>query len=69
MTSIPVAICKYSHNKFKRHDLKKERFFLDFFIEFLKWAWNLKISEKKEEYSSLILTEIISSERDVYLSV
>ena len=26
-------------------------------------------SEKKEEYPSLIITEIIASERDVYLSV
>ena len=30
---------------------------------------NLEHSEKKENYSSLINTEIISSERDVYLSV
>ena len=30
---------------------------------------NLEHSEKKEEYPSLINTEIISSERDVYLSV
>ena len=28
-----------------------------------------EISEKKEEYPSLINTEIIASERDVYLSV
>ena len=40
-----------------------------FFIAFLKYAWNLKHSEKKEEYPSLITTEIIASERDVYLSV
>ena len=26
-------------------------------------------SEKKEEYPSLIITEIIASERDIYLSV
>ena len=30
---------------------------------------NLKNSEKKEEYPSLINTKIISSERDVYLSI
>ena len=30
---------------------------------------NLEHSEKKEEYPNLINTEIISSERDVYLSV
>ena len=40
-----------------------------FFIAFLKCAWNLEHSEKKEKYSSLIITEIVSSERDVYLSV
>ena len=38
-------------------------------IAFLKCAWNLEHSEKKEEYPSLIITEIIASERDVYLSV
>ena len=40
-----------------------------FFIAFLKCAWNLELSEKKEEYPSLIITEIIASERDVDLSV
>ena len=40
-----------------------------FFIAFLKCAWNLEHSEKKENYPSLIITEIIASERDVYLSV
>ena len=43
--------------------------FLLFFIAFLKCAWNLKHSEKKEKYPSPIITEIIASERDVYLSV
>ena len=42
--------------------------FCQFFIPFLKCAWNLEHSEKKEEYPSLIITEIIASERDVYLS-
>ena len=40
-----------------------------FFIAFLKCAWNLEHSQKKEEYPSLIIAEIISSERDIYLSV
>ena len=43
--------------------------FLGFFLEFLKCAWNLEHSEKKEEYPKLIITEIIASERDVYLSI
>ena len=48
---------------------EKGETFFGFFIEFLKCAWNLEHSEKKEEYPSLIITEIIVSERDVYLSV
>ena len=47
---------------------KKKDFFW-FFIAFLKCAWNLQHSEKKEEYPSLIITEIIASERDIFLSV
>ena len=43
--------------------------FCEFFIAFLKCAWNLEHSEKKEKYPSLIITEIIASERDVYFSV
>ena len=65
MTSIPVAICRFSDNKFKRFYLKKEFLFVNFWIAFLKCAWNLKHSEKKEEYPSLITTEIFASERDV----
>ena len=40
-----------------------------FFMAFLKCALNLEHSEKKEEYRSLIINEIIACERDVYLSV
>ena len=48
---------------------QKVETFWRYFIEFLKYALNLEHSEKKEEYPSLIITEIIASERDVYLSV
>ena len=48
---------------------QEEKTFRGFFIAFPKCAWNLEHSEKKEEYPSLINTEIISSESDVYLSV
>ena len=48
---------------------QEEKRFHQFFIAFPKCAWNLVHSEKKEEYPSLTNTEIISSERDVYLSV
>ena len=40
-----------------------------FLIAFLNCAWNLEYSKKKEEYPSLIISEFIASERDVYLSV
>ena len=69
MTSTSVAISRFSDNNFKRHYLKKERPFLIFYciseicIKF-KTFW-----KKKQEGSSLIITEIIASEGDVYLSV
>ena len=69
MRSIPAAICRLSDNKFKRLYLKKKETFFRFFIEFLKCAWNLVHSEKKEEYPRVVITKIIASERDVYLSV
>ena len=48
---------------------QKEKTFWGFFIAFPKCAWNLEHCEKKEEYPRLFITEIIASERDVYLSV
>ena len=48
MTSIPVAISRLSDNKFKRLYLKKKETFLRFFIELLKYAWNLESFEKKK---------------------
>ena len=55
--------------QFKTPLSQKGKTFCQFFIAFLKYAWNLEHSEKKEEYPSRIITEIIASERDVYLSV
>ena len=49
--------------------LQEEKTFCWFSIAILKCAWNLEHSKKKQEYPSLIITEIIASERDVYLSV
>ena len=48
---------------------QEEKTFPGFFIAFPKCAWNLDYSERKEEYPSLIITEIIASERDIYLRV
>ena len=51
--------------KFQTPLSEKENTFSGFFIEFPKCAWNLEHYEKKEEYPSVIITEIIASERDV----
>ena len=69
MSSIPGALSTFSANNFKRLYLKRKTNFFRFLIAFLKCAWNLEHSEKKEKYPSPIITEIIASERDVYLSV
>ena len=48
---------------------QKENTFCPLFIAFPKSEWNLEHCEKKEEFPSLIITEIIASEIDVYLIV
>ena len=55
--------------QFKTLISQKGKTFCGFFIAFLKCAWNLEHSQKKEHNPSLLITEIIASERDVYLSV
>ena len=47
----------------------KQKTFSQFLIEFLKCAWNLKHFQKKDEYPSLINSEIIDAERRGYLNV
>ena len=58
MTSIPVAICRFSDNKFKGLYLKKEEDFFDFFLHFLNVP-KIQNILKKEEYPSLIISEIM----------
>ena len=48
---------------------KKQKTFSGFFIAFLKCAWNLEHFQKKDEYSSLIISEIIDAERRGYLNI
>ena len=48
---------------------QKEKTFSGIFIAFLKWSWNLEHFEKKDEYSSLIISEIIDAERRGYLNM
>ena len=47
----------------------KQKTFSGFFIVFLRCAWNLEHSQKKDEYSSLIFSKIIDAERRGYLNV
>ena len=48
---------------------RKQKIFSGFFIAFLKCAWNLEHFQKKDEYSSLIFSEIIDAEKRGYLNV
>ena len=48
---------------------QKQKIRSGFFIEFLKCAWNLEHFQKKDEFSSLIISEIIDAERRGYLNV
>ena len=48
---------------------QKQNTFSWFFIPFLKCAWNLEHFQEKDEYPSLIISEIIDAERRGYLNV
>ena len=48
---------------------QKQKIFSGFFIAFLKCAWNLEHFQKKDEYPSVIISEIIDAERRGYLNV
>ena len=69
MTSISAAISRIYRNIFKRHYLRNKRLFLEFLLHF----WNVheiwSIFKKKDEYPSLIISEIIDAKRRGYLNV
>ena len=48
---------------------KNQKIFAGFFIAFLKCAGNLEPFQKKDEYPSLIISEIIDAELRGYLNV
>ena len=48
---------------------QKQKTFAGFFIEFLECSSNLELFEKKDEHPSLIISEIIDSERVGCLNV
>ena len=47
----------------------KQKPFSGFSIAFLKCAWNSEHFQKKDEYPSLIISEIIHAERRGYLNI
>ena len=51
------------------HWSEKRKKFSGFFFEILKCVWNLKHFEKKDGSPSLIISEIIVSERGCYWNV
>ena len=48
---------------------QKQRTFSGFFLAFLKCALNLQLFEKKDDYCSLVLSQVFDSERGGYLNV
>ena len=68
LVNVLTADDKYSGNnmqnleqKFQTPLSKKKKIFSWFFIAFLKWAWNLEHFQKKDEYHSLIISEVIDA--------
>ena len=57
------------HQQFQTPASHKQKIFSEFFIEFLKCAWNLEHFQKKDWFSSLIISEILDAERRGYLNV
>ena len=58
-----------SRNKFKRHYLKNKRLFVNFLLQFRNVHAIQNILKKKDEYPSLIISEIMDCERGGYLNV
>ena len=48
---------------------QKQKPFSQLFVAFLKCAWNLEHFQKKDEYPSLIISELIDAKRRAYLNV
>ena len=68
MTRIPAALSRFSVNNFKRLYLQKEKLFVNFY-SISEMCMKFRTFWKKKEYPSLIITEIIASERDISLNV
>ena len=52
-------MCTISRNNFKRHYLKNKRLFVDFLLHFGNVHEIYNILKKKDEFPSLIISEIM----------
>ena len=55
--------------QFQTPSSQKEKTFSVFFIAFVKCAWNLEQFQKKDEYPSLVISEIIDFQKRCYLNI
>ena len=69
MNTIPAAIYRVYRNNFKRHYLRNKRLFLDFLLLFRNLHEIWSIFKKKDEYPSLIISEMIDAKKHGYLNV
>ena len=60
---------QYLRQGFQTPLSQKQKTFFGFFIPFVKHDWNLEHFQKKDEYPSLIISEIIDAERRGYLNI
>ena len=63
------TITKNFRQQFQTPLSPKQKTFSEFFIAFPKCAWNLEHLKKKNEYLSLIISEMIDAETRGYLNV
>ena len=55
--------------KFQTPASQEQNTFSGLFNAFLKYAWNIEHFQKKDEYPSLTISEIIDAKRRGYLNV
>ena len=55
--------------QFQTQLYQKQKTLSEFFIAFPKCEWNLEHFQKKHEYPSLIISEVIDDEKRGYLNV
>ena len=62
-------MCTVSRNKFKRYYVENKRLFVEFLLNFWNVHTNENSSRRKDEYHSLIISEIMDCKRGGYLNV